>query len=69
MGNASVQEEREVYLLTAQDRCDACNAQAYVLAILPEDRALTFCGHHWNRHSKKLREVAIEIVDETDRIL
>lgn len=68
MGIAGVQEEQQVYLLTAQDRCDACNAQAYVLVILPEDMALTFCGHHWNKHSSRLVELAVDIVDETDRI-
>jgi hypothetical protein len=62
-------DEQEVYLLTAVDRCDACGSQAYVLVILPEDRALTFCGHHWNKHAEKLVEVAVDIVDETDRIL
>lgn len=68
MGKLEIEEEQEVYLLTAQDRCDACGAQAYFLVILPEDRALTFCLHHWNQHAEKLIEVAVDVVDESDRL-
>lgn len=55
-------------LLTANDRCDSCRAQAYVLVILPEDRDLMFCKHHWDMYSAKLIEVAVDIIDETDKL-
>ena len=55
-------------ILTADDRCDRCNAQAYVLVILPEDMCLTFCSHHWNEHSDRLIEAAVDVIDETDRL-
>ena len=55
-------------LLDAKDRCDKCQAQAYVLVVLPEELTLMFCGHHWNEYSDKLLEIAIDIVDETDKL-
>jgi hypothetical protein len=55
-------------LLTANDRCDACQAQAYVLVILLDDKDLMFCKHHWDMHSAKLIEVAVDIIDETDKL-
>jgi len=54
--------------LSATDRCDRCNAQAYVRVILPGGSDLLFCGHHWNRHESALRPQAIEVVDETHRL-
>lgn len=54
--------------LSATDRCDRCNAQAYVRVILPGGSDLLFCGHHWNRHEPVLRPQAIEVVDETHRL-
>ena len=49
--------------LAATDRCDRCNAQAYVRIVLPGGTDLLFCGHHWNRHEDALRPQAVEIVD------
>ncbi|MDP9807119.1 hypothetical protein J2S70_001701 [Trueperella bonasi] len=53
--------------LTAADRCDACNAQAYVRVELSSGELL-FCAHHARKHMPALEKVAISIVDETDRI-
>lgn len=50
--------------LTAQDRCDRCNAQAYVRVTLPSGELL-FCAHHWSRHEDALRPKAIEVHDQT----
>ena len=36
--------------LSITDRCDRCNAQAYVRVVLPGGTDLLFCGHHWSRH-------------------
>ena len=40
--------------LTAQDRCDRCNAQAYVRVALPVGELL-FCAHHARAHADRLR--------------
>lgn len=57
----------EMRPLTAEDRCDACGAQAYVRVVMPYGEFL-FCGHHANQHLEKLREGAVRIQDERDRI-
>lgn len=51
--------------LAASDRCDRCGAQAYVRAILPGGGELLFCAHHGRKHAARLREIAMEIHDET----
>lgn len=56
------------YLLTADDRCDACSAQAYVYVKL-EPGDLLFCLHHWNLNSFAIAPSAIEIIDESARLL
>jgi hypothetical protein len=55
--------------LKAVDRCDSCGAQAYIRAVLPGGNELLFCGHHGRRHEPKLRPLAVEWHDETDRLL
>jgi hypothetical protein len=55
--------------LAATDRCDRCNAQAYVRVVLPGGSDLLFCGHHWSRHEEALRPKALEVVDETHRLV
>ena len=52
--------------LSASDRCDRCGARAYVRAVLPGGGDLLFCRHHARMHETKLRQVAIEINEETD---
>jgi hypothetical protein len=54
--------------LTAADRCDRCGAQAYVRVVLPTGELL-FCAHHARRHASAFAEVAVDIQDETDRLL
>ncbi|MGH3456669.1 DUF7455 domain-containing protein [Aeromicrobium sp.] len=54
--------------LTATDRCDRCGAQAYVRVELSENAELLFCAHHARQHEDKLREVAIAIHDETEKL-
>ena len=55
--------------LSAADRCDRCGAQAYVRVLLASGGELLFCAHHGREHSAKLREVAAEIQDESDRLV
>jgi len=54
--------------LTASDRCDRCGAQAFVRVTLPTGGTLIFCGHHARMHEEKLKLIATEYVDETDRL-
>ncbi|MDN5726199.1 MAG: hypothetical protein L0G99_09770 [Propionibacteriales bacterium] len=53
--------------LTAADRCDRCGAQAYVRVTLPAGELL-FCAHHGKEHADKLKQVALEIHDESARL-
>ena len=54
--------------LTAADRCDRCGAQAYLRVELVTGGELLFCAHHARAHEDKLREIALSIQDETDRL-
>jgi hypothetical protein len=54
--------------LTAADRCDRCGAQAYLRAVLPSGGELLFCAHHGRQYETRLREAAVEIHDESDRL-
>ena len=54
--------------LTAADRCDRCGAQAYLRVELQSGGELLFCAHHAREHEAKLREVAVAIHDETERL-
>lgn len=54
--------------LSAADRCDRCNAQAYVRVVLPAGTDLLFCAHHWSAYEEALRPQAVEIIDETHRL-
>lgn len=55
------------YLLTADDRCDACQAQAYVYVTL-ESGDLLFCLHHWKDNFKKLSMICTSVRDESERL-
>lgn len=54
--------------LNASDRCDRCGAQAYMRVTLPSGGELLFCAHHGRAHSDKLKQVALDIQDETSRL-
>ena len=54
--------------LTAADRCDRCGAQAFVRVVLAFGDLL-FCGHHAKAYEDKLREKAVDWVDETAVLL
>ena len=60
-------EEAKERILTATDRCDNCGAQAFVRARFITGE-LDFCGHHFNKGEQKIRESALEIVDEREFI-
>jgi hypothetical protein len=54
--------------LTAVDRCDRCGAQAYLRVELSGGGELLFCAHHAREHGDKLREIAVNVHDETSRL-
>ena len=54
--------------LTAADRCDRCGAQAYVRVVLATGELL-FCAHHAREHAAALADVALDVQDETKRLL
>lgn len=54
--------------LKATDRCDQCNAQAYIRVVLETGGELLFCAHHGRRHEPKLRPIATTWHDETGRL-
>ena len=54
--------------LSAVDRCDRCGAQAYVRVELAGGTELLFCAHHGRQYELKLREIASEFHDETERL-
>jgi hypothetical protein len=54
--------------LSASDRCDRCGAQAYLRVELHTGGELLFCAHHAREHGDKLREVAVNFVDETHKL-
>jgi hypothetical protein len=69
--NTPVQKE---WVLTIQDRCDSCNAQALV-KVTGVSGDLTFCGHHYNSIVNdpvgydKLMSFMFEIIDERDKFV
>lgn len=54
--------------LSALDRCDRCGAQAYLRVELAGGGELLFCAHHAREHGSKLREIAVHVQDETDKL-
>jgi hypothetical protein len=55
--------------LTAADRCDRCGAQAYVRVRLLAGGELLFCAHHAKKFDEGLKKVAVEIIDESERLV
>ena len=55
--------------LTASDRCDRCGAQAYLRVHLASGSELLFCAHHAREHGEKLKTVAVNVHDETSKLL
>ncbi|MGI8679675.1 MAG: DUF7455 domain-containing protein [Jatrophihabitans sp.] len=54
--------------LSAQDRCDRCGAQAYVRTTMESGLDLLMCAHHFHDNEARLREIAVSIHDESDRL-
>lgn len=60
-------EKTEERILTIQDRCDRCHAQAWVF-VKGLEGELIFCGHHFTKHEEALYNWAYEIIDEREHI-
>lgn len=54
--------------LAATDRCDRCGAQAYVRATMESGFDLLLCAHHFRENESRLREIAVDIHDESTRL-
>ncbi len=54
--------------LTAEDRCDRCGAQAYLRVELASGGELLFCAHHAREHGDKLKQIAVNVHDETHKL-
>lgn len=54
--------------LTANDRCDICDAQAYVRVEMAIGD-LMFCAHHANEKRAELEPIAVSWHDETSKLL
>ncbi len=54
--------------LSAADRCDRCGAQAYLRVELQSGGELLFCAHHAREHGEKLRQIAANVIDETQKL-
>ena len=68
-GKATVSTAVAPSPLTANDRCDRCGAQAYLRVHLASGSELLFCAHHAREHGDKLRTVAVNVHDETSKLI
>lgn len=68
------QEEQQEWVLTANDRCDSCSAQAYI-RVKGATGELYFCGHHYDKIMnspegyKNMMGFMLEILDERERLI
>ena len=63
-----LEETKQEWQLTGNDRCDACGAQAYV-RVTGVTGSLDFCGHHYKANQDKLDSFAFETIDERERLI
>ena len=71
--NTMIEQEEQVWMLDATDRCDSCAAQAYV-KVIGRTGELLFCSHHYNKiidnavGYDKMMKFMVEIIDERKRL-
>jgi hypothetical protein len=53
-------------VLSRQDRCDRCGAQAKVLALLRTGGELLFCGHHAREHRPGLGDIGAALIPDPE---
>ncbi len=67
-------EKKAEWMLTPQDRCDACSAEALV-RVTGLNGDLFFCGHHYNKIMDNavgydnMMKFAITILDEREKLV
>ncbi len=76
--NSAIQDHPSVkpkeWLLSANDRCDKCQAQAYV-KVTGAAGELLFCNHHYNKivddkkGYEKMMAFMYAIVDEREKLI
>jgi hypothetical protein len=54
--------------LNATNRCDRCNAQAYVAVTLTSGGLLMFCNHDWQRVKHVITPMVADLIDETEAL-
>lgn len=62
-----IMENIKEQTLNATDRCDRCQAQAFVL-VKGIQGDLIFCGHHFTKHEEALYNWSYDILDEREFI-
>jgi len=67
-GPAVAEAVTELAPLTVADRCDQCNAQAFVRVRMPSGSELLFCGHHGREHAPVLAAQGADLRDDTSTI-
>jgi hypothetical protein len=71
--NMTVEQEEQLWILDATDRCDSCAAQAYV-KVIGRVGELLFCSHHYNKIMDnavgydKMMKFMVEVIDERVRL-
>jgi len=71
--NTMIEQEEQVWLMDATDRCDRCAAQAYV-KVIGHNGELLFCSHHYNKvvddavGYEKMMKFMVEVIDERKRL-
>lgn len=69
----TTQQEEQIWMLDATDRCDSCAAQAYI-KVIGKAGELLFCSHHYNKiidnpvGYDKMMNFMVEIIDERKRL-
>ncbi|MFZ1381434.1 MAG: hypothetical protein WAS54_01435 [Scrofimicrobium sp.] len=54
--------------LTTLDRCDVCDARAWVRAVMKTSELL-FCAHHGSQHIEALQDTALFVQDDRALLL
>lgn len=57
------------FILTAHERCDTCDSQAYIRATLSSGGQLLFCRHHGNKHYSAIEPLLSEWYSEEVRLV
>lgn len=62
------------WVITIQDRCDRCGAQAYI-KVMGVTGELFFCSHHYNKVMDNavgydaMMKFAYEVIDEREKLI